>query len=370
MLGPEAQHAPAYFPFAGAFSRAAFLHLLLELGPDFTGTMNFGGGPLTASGIYDAFVAKLDGAGNHLFSRRFGDSSPQSTEGVAVNDVGEVLVTGSFAGAISLGGPTLTSVGSNDVFVAKLNSSGDHIWSHRYGGSSSDVATAISVDGSGSVIVCGIFKGSVDFGKGPLVSAGGSDLFVLKLDADGNPLWSNRYGDKFDQSSPAQLAVDGSGNVILVGGFYGTISFGGSTLTDASDSADDFYVTKLDPFGGHVWSKSYGDADAQSSIHAAVDAVDNILLTGDLRGTVNFGGGALTSAGDSDVFVVKLDPAGKHLWGRRFGDVQPQYGRAIAGYGADTAFVAGGFVSTIDFGSGPIAAQGLQDIFLAKLLTP
>jgi hypothetical protein len=340
------------------------------LGGTLTGTMNFGGGPLTASGLYDAFVAKLDGAGNHLFSKRFGDSSSQSTEGVAVNSAGEVLVTGSFAGTIALGGPTLSSVGNNDVFVAKLNSTGDHIWSHRYGGSSSDVATAISVDASGGVIVCGIFRGTVDFGKGPLVSAGGSDLFVLKLDADGTTLWSKRYGDKFDQSSPGQLAVDGSGNIVLAGGFYGAIDFGGSTLTDASDTADDFYVAKLDPLGGHVWSKSYGDADEQFNLHVAVDAADNVLLTGDLRGTVNFGGGALTSAGDADVFVVKLDPAGSQLWGRRFGDIQPQYGQAVAGYGAETVVVAGSFASTIDFGAGPIATQGLQDAFLVKLLTP
>ncbi|MGD1047129.1 MAG: hypothetical protein ABR899_00075 [Candidatus Krumholzibacteriaceae bacterium] len=329
----------------------------------FDGTVDFGGGALTSAGNTDIFVAKLGSNGAHVWSKRFGDGSVQGGEAVAVDISGNVVLAGFFEGVVDFGGGALTSAGSSDIFVAKFGSNGACLWSKRFGDGSDQIATAVAIDASGNVIVTGVFYGAVDFGDGALTSAGSSDIFVAKFGSDGACLWSKRFGDESGQTAQA-VAVDASGDIFVAGYFEGTVDFGGGALTNAGDM--DIFVAKLGPGGAHVWSKRFGDADYQFARAIAVDASGNAIVTGDIDGTVDFGGGALTSAGSADVFVVKVASDGTHVWSKIFGDESYQRANGVAVDAFGNVLVTGSFYGAVDFGGGALTSAGQWDIFVTK----
>jgi len=100
----------------------------------------------------------------------------------------------------------------------------------------------------------------------------------------------------------------------------------------------------------------------------SVDGIGNIVVTGYFNGTVDFGGGALTSAGGTDIFLANFDASGTHLWSRRFGDASTQRGYSVAVDGMGKIIVTGFFRGTVDFGGGVLTSAGNSDIFLAKFL--
>ena len=340
------------------------------------GTVDFGGGPLSSAGgccpsSSDVFIAKLDVDGKHVWSKNFGNSSPQEALGVASDSQGNVLVTGKFFASMNFGDGVLTSGGKEDVFVAKLNPSGATLWSRRYGDATTQYGERIASDGSGNVIVSGAFQGTLDFGVGgKLVSNGGFDIFVVKMSANGTPVWSISYGSDGDETHPS-IAVDAAGDVFVTSAFLKTINVGKLPLT--SVGGNDLLLAKIAPDGKFVWSKKFGDAKDQvvhSGPRVSVDAAGNVVLTGGFAGTIDFGGGVMMSAGEDDVFVVKFDPAGKHLWSRRFGDVKNQGSTGIAVSGAENVVIAGNFDGMLDFGGAPLVSASGGDIFVAKFLLP
>jgi hypothetical protein len=329
----------------------------------FQGTVDFGGGGLTSAGSYDIFVAKFDAAGNHLWGKRFGDAGEQFAEVVTADGSGDLIVAGYFDGTVDFGGGGLTTGGSYDIFVAKFDAGGNHLWSQRFGNTNPQYAFGLTTDGPGNVIMTGHFWGNVDFGGGALTSAGGHDVYVVKFDAAGVHLWSKSFGDA-DEQRTATVTADGSGNVIMAGYFGGTMNFGGGPLT--STGSWDVFVAKFDAGGTHLWSQHFGDANQQVGASVASDGSGNVIVTGYFQGTVDFGGGGLTSAGGNDVYVVKFDAAGGHLWSGRFGDVSEQAARSVATDGSGNVIVTGYFYSTVDFGGGPLTSAGVQNIFVAK----
>jgi hypothetical protein len=163
------------------------------------------------------------------------------------------------------------------------------------------------VDSTGNVFLTGSFQGSMQVGNQTLQSAGGSDVFLAKLDAGGNPQWAKSFGNAADQAAYA-VATDAAGNVVLTGGFVGSINFGGTTLQSAG--LDDVFVAKLDPDGNHLWSGSAGDAAEQDGYAIAVDPSGNVIVSGIFSGSVDFGNGALTNVPPTDaaMFLVKFAP--------------------------------------------------------------
>ena len=334
----------------------------------YIGTVDFGGGPLTCAKPA-IFVAKLAPDGAHIWSKCFHDDNnlqaPWSSA-VAVDAMGNVVVTGTFYGAIDFGGGSLACAGTGDVFVAKLGSDGTHIWSHKFGDDMYQVASSVVFDASGNVIVAGEFYGTIDLGGGVLTCAGGLDVFVAKLGSDGTHVWSNAFGDGADQCLGA-IATDVSSNVVVTGDFDGTIDFGGGVLTSAGNR--DIFIAKFESDGAHLWSRRFGDGASQFPWDVAIDASGNIIVNGNFDGTVDFGGGALTSAGDRDLFVAKLTPNANHIWSAAFYWVATYYA-TISQVSVDaegSAVLAGSFVGEVDFGGGPLVCAGyVDDIFVAK----
>ena len=326
--------------------------------------VDFGGGVQYGVSYSDIFLAKYSPAGGYLWAKTIGGAGYDAATGVAVDSTGNVVITGRLyvsTFGVNFGGGPLYSAGTSDVFVAKYSPAGTHLWSKRFGSTGSDSGTAVAVDSNGNVIITGLFHGTVNFGGTALTSAGANDIFVAKYDSDGNHLWSRRYGTTTDDYSYA-LAVDGSGNVILTGVFAGTVNFGGGPLTSAGGY--DIFVASYDPDGAHRWSQRFGSTSNDYGYGVAADAIGNVAVTGYFAGTVNFGGTALTSIGN-DVFVANYSLNGNPLWAKRFGGVGTQVGSAVASAGAIA--VTGFFANTVDFGGGTFTSAGGYDIFVLGL---
>lgn len=331
----------------------------------FDGAIDLGGGPLTSAGGFDAVIVKFDGAGNHVWSKQFGDANHQGANDAAVDSQGNIIIVGSFQGSINFGGGVLTSAGSSDLFVVKLDPAGNHLWSKRFGNALQQLDTRVAVDPADNVVLGLNQLGTIDFGGGPVTSAGGEDVVVVKLSSGGAFVWNKRYGDASGQNV-YDIVVDGTGALLLTGGFVGTIDFGGGALTAAPGGSDAF-VVKLNPAGLCYWSKRFGGAGNNAGRSVGVDASGNVAVAGFFEGAVDFGGGPLTSAGFRDGFVVKLSAAGGHVWSKRFGDTNDDdaYFTRIDSYGSP--IVTGHFNGTIDLGTGPLTSAGQHDIVLAKL---
>lgn len=330
----------------------------------FGGVVDFGGGPLTSAGGEDIVLVRLTSSGAHVWSKRFGGANNQRGQNVAFDAAGDIYISGWFAGALDLGGGALTSAGGDDTYVAKLTSSGDHVWSKRFGGAGDDHIKDIAVDAAGNASIVGDFPGTINFGGGNLTSAGLNDIFLAKLDASGDHAWSERFGDAADQLGGA-VKVGPGGDVIITGAFNGSANFGGGSLTSAGST--DIYVAAFTGAGAHAWSKRFGDASEQRALGIDIDSDGAAYVTGDIQGTADFGGGALTSAGGRDHFLTKLDATGAHVFSKRLGGAGDQVGQAVAVDGAGNVFLTGYLEGTTDYGGGALTSAGLSDISLVKL---
>ncbi len=342
----------------------------------FTSTLDFGGGPLSSGGTADPdiFLAKYSSAGIHLWSKRFGSRETTVTldpveagRAIAVDPNGDVVFGGSFLGTIDFGGGLMTSVGDigyKDGFLAKFSgSTGTHLWSKRLGeGGQNDAVTAVAVDANGNIVATGGFVGTANFGGGALTAVS-QDVFVAKYSPSGAHLWSKRFGGTLNDIANS-VAVDSSGNVVIIGNFGFSVDFGGGPLIGSD--AQDIFVAKLSASGVHVWSKRFGGTlpyDCGNSV--AVDATGNVLITGNFIGPADFGGGAKSSQG-WDVFVAKYSPTGAHVWSKQIGGSNIDEGVSIAVDGAGNSVITGRFNETVDFGGGGMTSAGRGDIFVVK----
>ncbi len=328
--------------------------------------VDYGGGLQSTRGSNDIFVAKYSPTGGYVWSKTMGGFGHDGGVGIAAETAGNnVFVTGGMAeGGVDFGGGTLFSAGNQDVFLAKYSSTGAHLWSKRFGGASSDSGAALATDTSGNVVVTGTFEGSVDFGGGTLTSAGLKDIFVAKYTSAGVHVWSKRFGGS-GTDQPMGIAVDGAGDVALTGRFQGSISFGGGSLSSAGQ--DDAFLAKLlGTSGGHVWSKRFGSTIGDSGAGVAVDANRNVAVSGYFGGTVDFGGGPV-SASATDIFVAKYTPSGAHTWSRKYGSAGNQFSSGVAMSGTGNVTVSGFFTFTLDFGTGPFTSLGGNDACVASI---
>ncbi len=329
----------------------------------FTVSFGVGGiGPLTSGGPRTMFVAKLDATGAPLWVRAFGTSGTADLWDVDVDSSGNVAIIGFTNGGIDFGGGALAPHGADDVVVAKLDANGDHVFSRRYGDGLQQFGNALAFAPNGELVIGGYFYSELDLGGGVLTSAGSVDAFLAKLDVDGNHVFSQRYGDAGSQQI-LHLAVANDGKILAGGQFQDGLDFGGGTMTSAGFY--DGFVALFDASGAHLMSRHFGDALGQFVEDVDFDAAGNLWIAGFFDGTVDLGGGPLTSAGDWDVLVAKLDPAGNHLHSDRFGSALNQRATDMAIDPAGAAFVAGIFHETIDFGGGPHAVMNPAN-FLAK----
>lgn len=355
---------------------------------EFRGTVDFDPGPgtssLTSSGSADIYITKLNNNGNLLWAKRVGTSSTEVAGGITLDPVGNVLITGSFSGTVDfdpgLGISNLISSGSNDVFVLKLDGNGNYIWARNMGGTSADNGMAIVTNSSGDVFTTGEFNSTGDFDPSLLTfnitSAGSSDIFVSKLDASGNFVWAKSFGGS---STDIGLSIaTNSLGIFFTGYFQGIADFDPSSSTFNLNSAgsNDVFICRLNTTGNLNFAVNVGGTGADISNSISLDANTAIIIAGQFNGNADFDPTVLTnslsSSGSSDVFVAKYSNSGTFIWARRVGGPFADYGLSVSTDASNNIYTTGTFKGTTDFdpsvSSYTIASNsGSDDAFIHHL---
>ncbi len=276
----------------------------------------------------------------------------------------------------------LTSGGSADVYIQKLDASGNFVWAASVGSSGFDYGASVAVDASQNVYVCGYFNGSGDFDPGSgtttLTTNGLRDVFVLKLDSNGNLLWAKSFGGT-DSEYGGGVAVDAQGNVCITGHFINTVDFdsgaGTFNLTSNSAGVADAFVSKLDANGNFVWAVAAGGGHFDTGSDIAVDNAGNVYAHGSYRETVDFDPGPavlnMTSSGLNDAYIWKLSTTGNLIWAKSIGGTDNDFGESIVVDDNGNAHITGQFRGVADFDPGAgttnLTAVGDRDAYIQKL---
>jgi hypothetical protein len=339
--------------------------------------------------------------------------SGSSSYGGAGNDQGNAIVevrgylysTGTFSGTAnfdSTGILSLTSNGGKDIYISKVNAfNGDFIWVKGIGGALDDHGLSITgfdMPPSGDdLYITGTFEGTVDFNPGVgvanLTSAGGSDIFILNLDLNGNFQWVKKiWGTANSQASSITLTsniTNAVTNIYITGSFEGKVDFnpnnGTYYLTSAGRS--DIFILNLTGAGNFVWAKRIGSlgSDAAYSVANHGLANDFIHITGTFESTVDFNPASavnnLTANPNGDTFVLKLSAGGLYIWGKKLGGMKTPLGSSggprFIFNKCDTSspqgiYLVGSFEGREDFDPHPttvvkLVSFGGRDVFIAKL---
>lgn len=302
-----------------------------------------------------------------------------------ISDTANNIYTIGFSGIISFNpnvtnGSMLTSNGDDDIFICKLDASGNYLWVKSIGGINQDFVSAIAIDVNGDLLITGSFSGTVDFdpssGITNMTSINSFDAFVLKMDTNGNLIWAKQMGGNNQVISQA-IATDMDGNVYTTGSFEGTTDFDpSSNITNlTSNGDDDIYVQKLDSLGNFLWTKSIGSAGQDIGRGVKVDNSGNVFVAGSFSGTVDFdpnvGVNNIASNGLLDGFTLKLDINGNFAWIRQTGGTGDDLIRAICIDYNNDLVVTGQISGTVDLdptiGAFSSQSSGQEDIFVQKL---
>ena len=333
----------------------------------------------------DTFILKLDAAGNFKNAVSFGVSFNRAYS-IEVDKQGNIYTTGYFRDETDFDpGPEefiLEPVGSPqvaDIYISKLDSEANFEWVKSFGGYEYLSGVSVTSDSSGNVYFTGSFGGTVDFdpGEGELniTSEGKVDLFVSKLDPEGNVKWVHTFGSSVENDVPYNIDTDSNGNVFISGYFGGTIDFdpgeGVSELTPIDQDMSTFLL-KLDTNGEYEWAIN---TPAQSF---TIDPEDNIYSVGRFQGTFDFDRGEatheFTSKGIYDISITKYASNSSYLWTKTFGGSENDVGFYSSSNDIGDVIFTGKFNGIVDFGdeSGVenFSSEGESDLIIIKLNNP
>ncbi|MHC4084613.1 MAG: right-handed parallel beta-helix repeat-containing protein [Planctomycetota bacterium] len=265
-----------------------------------------------------AYLFKTDSSGNQLWSKRFGYAYENSASAVVETDDGGYIIAGR----------TETSGGDKDVYLIKTDNSGNELWSRTYGGSNDDRGSSVQETSDGGFVIAGYTES-----LGP----GYVDVYLIKTDNFGNEIWSRTFGGIYsDVGSSVQETSDGG---FVITGY--TRSFGAGYI--------DVYLIKTDKFGNEIWSKTFGGIGTDYGWCGGKTTDGGFIITGQ---TSSF------DARSDDVYLIRTDENGSELWSRTFGGQRTDKGRAVIET-RDGGFIIAG--TTTSFGTGSF------DVYIVKV---
>ncbi len=325
------------------------------------------------TGTLDIAFAKCDASGNLLWAKTFGNSKDDWMDDICVDPDGNLLLTGTFTSdSLTFGNLTIYNTsGTNltNLFVAKFDAHGNEIWAKSYGGTWSETAGGITTNAAGSIFITGSFTGStVNFGGITLNSVGNSDVLIAKLDSAGNVQWAKGFGSTSGDGGTG-IATDAQGNVLVTGAnavkpiTFDTVALNG-----------DVFLVKLDPNGNLLWAREGVASDNQMvyTMDLTIDDADNATMVGSFASpTLTFGSHVVNSAGDYDIFIAKYNSAGTPLWAKVVGNTKDDGPWCVRTRNGNQTIIAGYFKSsTLTFDSHTIinsSTYNTNDVYLCAL---
>ena len=274
------------------------------LAGQFSGSANFTNTTLNSAGASDSFVAKIDPNGNWLWARSAGGTGPDVANAIVSDTSENLYLTGEFAGTASFGPFGLTSAGSNDIFVAKVNADGAWLLARRAGSTAGDLGSALAIDGGNQLYLLGRFAGTADYNGalGNLNIGATPNIFVAKLNTEANVVWYAQGG----VGLPGSIAADVLGRIYIAGDFTLSTTIGTNLLVSAGNT--DVFLAQLDAGGGAWnWAQKIGASGNELAGSLAVDNTGSVVISGSFQNTVQIGYVLLNSPNAQDIFVARLD---------------------------------------------------------------
>lgn len=349
----------------------------------FVGSVDFdptsGTDTYTSNGLTDVFISKYDDLGNYIWTLAIGGTLGERVKSVYCDNNNNIYVTGFFNGTVNFNPkgtavPLTAAMSASNAFIAKYNSNGILTWVKSFGDYGETVSNDVVVDNSGNVYIAGFVDGSVTFPSQSTFYSSSSDIFVIKLNANGDFVWGKTFGSTSDEEALA-LTLDASNNILITGYFSGTVNFNTSGTTNLTSGGNkDIFVLKLNNSGNYVWAKSYGAAKNERGRDIAVDSDNNVYVTGDLNSVVvYFGSFGISGYGQNSCFLLKLTSAGVETWVKSFGGYGYSYAFSMSIDLNNIIHVAGTFEQTTNFdpaGSGyNLTVESGADVYVALFNT-
>ncbi len=324
---------------------------------------------------------------NYEWGANTGSVELDRTMALCLDNSGNVIEVGNYRGTVDMdpgaGVQNFTSLGYYDTYIKKIDPFGNLIWVRSVGGNFDDVARAVHVDDADNIYITGNFVGTADFDPGAGTVSYSSfgpipkvDIFILKLDPNGDYLWSHHIGGA-DHDRGFALGSDDLNNIYIGGYFTDSVDFdpGPADASAFSTGVEDMYLLKLDENGGFIWNKTFGGTDTETILSLVVDGNSDIVITGSFAGTVDFDPNAgvenHASNGLEDMFVSKLDSAGNTIWTITEGGIDEDGSKHVTVNDADEIYMAGTFMDVVDFdpttGIDLRSSNGKEDAVIQKI---
>ena len=282
----------------------------------FSGSVDFGGGDLKSeSAQTDIFLATFSSDGELIWARRIGGKFEQQTRAIAIDADGNIGLTGVFKGLISFGSLSLTEERPTDYcgFLAKFDHLGNSLWCKRFGDPPVEQGSVVGFDrASGDILTAGSMRNKLPRGG---LDGSSSVCVFARYDPSGVLRWSRAFGT---QATATSLSVAADGRILLTGCFQATIDLGVGPLVSAGGY--DMFAASFTSDGATRWAQRYGDERHQFLIYGTHGYDSLIALAGSFHGTIDFGIGSLVASGydgnnegSEDVFltILKEDPSGR-----------------------------------------------------------
>jgi len=292
--------------------------------------------------------------------------------GIAIDAEDRIYITGSCKGNTDFGnGIVLSGSGSSDDwFTARYDADGTCIWAKRITNSSStSEGRGIAIDDQGDVYVTG-FAGGSGYTFDPVtVNTGGfaRQAVIVKYDSDGTALWARSTNGAVGGRVGAR-SISVAGDRLFVTGqvYFAEASYDGLAITTVANTSA-VYVLACDLDGEGLWTRSYGGGDHEG-YGISADTLGNLFVVGRMWGTLNTPDGTLSSvSSNDDILLMGFDQDGNYRWAKSTGSAQRDLAWGVTADGMGNAYVAAHFHNTIDFFGTPLTALGSEDIVISKV---
>lgn len=257
-----------------------------------------------------AYVAKLDTDGNWAWVETFDGIFASRDNACALDDEGNVYITGSFTDDAIFGSTTLSSYGKQDIYVVKYNSDGVFQWVRQAGSVKSDRGNGIIYGHDGHMYLTGEFRDVCSFKSGLYLDnyggPKGRDIFVAKISKDGDWIWASKGGSKKGSDKGIEITANDQGNIFVTGQFSANADFGDFEVDSDGDSVDVF-IAAIDTLGEWRWVMKAGGSDFDRGAGITVDSSCNVYITGYYASDLTIGGKVVNAnLGGKDIFTLKM----------------------------------------------------------------
>ncbi len=332
---------------------------------EFVDTAWFGDSSLESSGGTDVFIARMTGDGSFEQVWKIGGADHDYMQDIKAITDGGLLAAGYFYGSTQIGDEGLTSLGSQDVFIARFTAQGGFEWVFHAGGLMADYISAVIADDEGNIYFGGYFYGEMTFGDTTIQAQGSSDLYLARLGTGGMLDWVVTAGGS-SSDQVRDISLDAQGRILLTGSFYGDITIGDTTLV-TSDPVGVF-ISRFQNDGSPDLVFQLNGTYLTPEVYVCADPEENFYVSGNFSETITFGS-KVFEAGEfnQDIFAVKYDPTGKVLWARHGHSYSSDQviGMAVDVYG--NLYLAGHYLDSLHFSNLTLPYTlccGSREIFL------